>query len=92
MARAEGRGEASAVELASRWGRVAADRLTFNGTTGAVGAKVVEATSSSMAMDRGGDGERILGGRGGGGEVASMLNIARGGGGSGPAFACRPGS
>ena len=32
-----------------------------------------------------GDGDRSLGGRGGGGEATSMENVARGGGGGGPA-------
>lgn len=38
-----------------------------------------------------GDGERRRGGRGGGGALKSMSNIALGGGGSGPAFEWTPG-
>jgi hypothetical protein len=38
-----------------------------------------------------GDGERKRGGRGGGGALKSISNMARGGGGSGPALEWTPG-
>lgn len=58
---------------------------------GGVEAKFLEVISRAV-RDRIGDGERILGGLGGGADDESMLNIALGGGGKGPAFECRPGS
>lgn len=38
-----------------------------------------------------GDGERSRGGRGGGADATSIENVARGGGGGGPADECTPG-
>lgn len=45
----------------------------------------IASTSSFLRMGE------CLGGRGGGGDLGSMLKTAWGGGGSGPAVACRPG-
>jgi len=47
---------------------------------------------SLRAAARGGTGELSRGGRGGGGVDISILNIALGGGGNGPAVACTPGA
>jgi hypothetical protein len=54
---------------------------------------VTEAGASTPGTfgDINGDGEHRRGGRGGGGAVKSMSNIARGGGGSGPALEWTPG-
>lgn len=47
--------------------------------------------SPEPLLEVSGDGERNRGGRGGGGALKSMSNIALGGGGSGPALEWRPG-
>lgn len=47
-------------------------------------------TASISPLERVGFGEFRRGGRGGGGALTSILNIARGGGGKGPAVACMP--
>jgi hypothetical protein len=47
-------------------------------------------TASISPLERPGFGEFKRGGRGGGGALTSILNVARGGGGKGPAVACVP--
>lgn len=47
--------------------------------------------SPDTLLEVSGDGERNRGGRGGGGALKSISNIALGGGGSGPALEWRPG-
>lgn len=48
-------------------------------------------TASISPLERAGFGEFRRGGRGGGGVLVSILNVARGGGGKGPAVAWMPG-
>jgi hypothetical protein len=47
-------------------------------------------TASISPLLRGGFGVAMRGGLGGGGPLGSMANAARGGGGRGPAVACKP--
>jgi hypothetical protein len=52
---------------------------------------VTEVAVAGAFWEVSGDGERRRGGRGGGGALKSMSNIALGGGGSGPALEWTPG-
>ncbi len=62
------------------------DALEANLTVTEAGAAV-----PGVFWEVNGDGERMRGGRGGGGALKSMSNIALGGGGSGPALEWTPG-